>query len=91
MLSAHLELILPADVYLGYLDASSGLAVFGLCRIDIEELTKQTEGRSWVEFWPTAAPLGEAHVRIHGCDELEVQVVLARIAELLRAPRDLRA
>lgn len=53
---------------------------FGLCVLDIETLIAETDGAAWVEFD------AGSHVRIYGCDDEYVQLILATISEVLIEP-----
>ena len=90
-LSAHLETLVSEVQAIRFMDEDPGLRNFGLCRLDIGQIVKETDGLAWVEYRGTAQPvLGHAHVVIRDCRAVEIQLVLARIARVVRPPRDLK-
>jgi hypothetical protein len=59
-------------------------AGFGMCVLDIERMAVDTDGRAWVEFTPRRENHGSpTHVSIHGCASIEVQAILADLAEMV--------
>jgi len=65
--------------------ASPRHAGFGLLRLDIETMKRETAGRIRVEFDPRG--LGSrSHVRIHGCTDDEIRALLANLAEVVHPP-----
>ncbi len=55
---------------------------FGLCVLDVAKMKAETSGQARVEFAPTPGAFGASHVSILGCQDEEVRVILALIAEI---------
>lgn len=53
---------------------------YGICELDIEQMTTETAGRVWVERVPGGSP---THVGIYGCDDLSISAIIASLATMV--------
>jgi hypothetical protein len=76
----------------GHLDEAEAMAQladprhagFGLAAFDIDTLRRESAGKARVVFDPGRR--SRSHVRIYGCDDDNVRLLLATIAEMIREP-----
>jgi hypothetical protein len=64
--------------------ADPRLKGFGLCKLDIDVMRRESAGRIQVIFAPWKE--SRSHVRIAGCTQEEVPMLLADIAEIVEEP-----
>lgn len=59
----------------------------GLCKLDIARVREATGGAVSFRYAPTKGQLGHAHVRIYGCGDGLVAIIVADLAEGVIPPR----